>query len=273
MLTWRSIANRIWHHHFGRGICDTPNDLGQMGGKPTHPELLDWMAAELVGDLKSEISNLKSLKRLHRLIVTSATYRQSSQTNEFNAAIDADNRFLWRMNRTRLDAESVRDALITTTGTLDRRMGGESVKQFIQTNGIHVTPNIDYTNFDPDRPENGRRSVYRFIFRTLPDPLMETLDVADSSQLTAVRNSSVTALQALAMLNNPFVVRQSEHLAARASASSGDLSHQVSAAIRLVWQREPTERERTALIDYARQHGLANACRVLLNSNEFLFVD
>lgn len=280
VLTWRSVANRIWHHHFGRGICDTPNDLGQMGGKPTHPELLDWLAMELVGDLKSEISNLKSqisplssLKRLHRLIVTSATYRQSSQHNEQNAAIDGENRFLWRMNRTRLDAESVRDALIATTGTLDRRMGGESVKQFIQTPGIHVTPNVDYANFDPDRPENGRRSVYRFIFRTLPDPLMETLDFADSSQLTAVRNSSVTALQALSMLNNPFVVRQSEHLAARASQASGDLDRQISAAVRLALQRASTDRERTVLTDYARQHGLSNACRVLLNSNEFLFVD
>ncbi len=273
VLTWRSIANRIWHHHYGRGICDTPNDLGQMGGKPTHPELLDWLSMELVGDLKSGISNLVSLKRLHRLIVTSATYRQSSQSNEHNAAIDGENRFLWRMNRTRLDAESVRDALIATTGTLDRRMGGESVKQFIQTPGIHVTPNVDYANFDPDRPENRRRSVYRFIFRTLPDPLMETLDVADSSQLTAVRNSSVTALQALSMLNNPFVVRQSEHLAARAFQASGDLDHQISAAVRLVLQRAPTDRERTVLTDYARQHGLPNACRVLLNSNEFLFVD
>ena len=280
VLTWRSIANRIWHHHFGRGLCDTPNDLGQMGAKPTHPELLDWLAMELVGDLKSEISNLKSqisnpasLKRLHRLIVTSATYQQSSQTNERNAAIDGDNRFLWRMNRTRLDAESVRDALIVTTGKLDRRMGGESVKQFIQTAGIHVTPNVDYANFDPDSPENGRRSVYRFIFRTLPDPLMETLDFADSSQLTAVRNSSVTALQALSMLNNPFVVRQSEHLAARASQASGDLDRQLSAAIRLTLQRDPTDHERTVLTNYARQHGLPNACRVLLNSNEFLFVD
>lgn len=273
VLTWRSIANRIWHYHFGRGLCDTPNDLGQMGSKPTHPELLDWLALELVGDLKSETSNLKSLKRLHRLIVTSATYRQSSQTNERNVAIDGDNRFVWRMNRTRLDAESVRDALIATTGKLDRRMGGESVKQFIQTAGIHVTPNVDYANFDPDRPENGRRSVYRFIFRTLPDPLMETLDFADSSQLTAVRNSSVTALQALSMLNNPFVVRQSEHLAAQASQSSGDLEHQITAAVRLVLQRDPTDRQRVVLADYARQYGLPNACRVLLNSNEFLFVD
>ncbi len=286
VLTWRSIANRIWHHHFGRGLCDTPNDLGQMGSKPSHPELLDWLAAEFVvpplggqsstpvGQQEDRLkAELQTLKRLHRLIVTSATYRQSSQANEHNAAIDGDNRFLWRMNRTRLDAESVRDALIATTGKLDRRMGGESVKQFIQTAGIHVTPNVDYANFDPDRPENGRRSVYRFIFRTLPDPLMESLDVADSSQLTAVRNSSVTALQALSMLNNPFVVRQSEHLAARASQTSGDLERQLSAAIRLVLQREPNDREQTVLTNYARQHGLPNACRVLLNCNEFLFVD
>ena len=294
VLTWRSIANRIWHHHFGRGLCETPNDLGQMGAKPTHPELLDWLASELAsggrqppgepdstpatspGTPEQSTGGLTPparLKRLHRLIVTSATYRQSSQTNEHNAAIDGDNRFLWRMNRTRLDAESVRDALISATGKLDRRMGGESVKQFIQTAGIHVTPNVDYANFDPDRPENGRRSVYRFIFRTLPDPLMETLDFADSSQLTAVRNSSVTALQSLSMLNNPFVVRQSEHLAARASQDSGDLDRQLTAAIRLVLQREPNERERAVLTNYARQHGLPNTCRVLLNSNEFLFVD
>ncbi|MFM9961975.1 MAG: DUF1549 and DUF1553 domain-containing protein [Planctomycetaceae bacterium] len=295
VLTWRSIANRIWHHHFGRGLCDTPNDLGQMGSVPTHPELLDWLATELRGREgegergrttetvhKSDLSSLPlcpspslplSVKQLHRLIVTSATYQQSSQTNERNVAIDGDNRFLWRMNRTRLDAESLRDALIATTGTLDRRMGGESVKQFIQTPGIHVTPNVDYANFDPDRPENGRRSVYRFIFRTLPDPLMESLDFADSSQLTAVRNSSVTALQALSLLNNPLVVRQSEHLATRAAQSSGDLDRQVSAAVRLVLQREATDRERTVLTDYARQHGLPNACRVLLNGNEFLFVD
>ena len=273
VLTWRSIANRIWHHHFGRGLCDTPNDLGQMGSKPTHPELLDWLAMEVIGGASSEISNLKSLKRLHRLIVTSATYRQSSQVNERNVAIDQDNRFLWRMNRTRLDAESLRDALIATTGTLNRQMGGESAKQFIQTPGIHVTPNVDYATFEPDRPENGRRSVYRFIFRTLPDPLMETLDVADSSQLTAVRNSSVTALQALALLNNPFVVRQSEHLASRAAQTSGDAEHQIIAAFRLALQRDPTNRERVVLNDYSRQHGLNNACRMLLNSSEFLFVD
>ena len=152
-------------------------------------------------------------------------------------------------------------------------MGGPSVKQFIQTPGIHVTPNVDYANFDPDRPENFRRSAYRFIFRTLPDPLMDSLDCADSSQLTPVRNASLTALQALSMLNNKFTVRQSEHLATRAASVSGDLSQQIEAAFRFALLRKPTDRERAALTEYARQHGLANACRVLLNSNEFLFVD
>ena len=268
VLTWRSIANRIWHHHFGRGLCDTPNDFGQMGAKPTHPKLLDWLACEL-----RDQGQRSSFKHLHRLIVTSATYRQSSAHNEQSAAIDGDNRFLWRMNRTRLDAESIRDTVVSMTGMLDRTMGGPSVKQFIQTPGIHVTPNVDYANFDPDRPENFRRSVYRFIFRTLPDPLMDSLDCADSSQLTPVRNASLTALQALSMLNNKFTVRQSEHLATRAASVSGDLSQQIEAAFRFALLRKPTDRERAALTEYARQHGLANACRVLLNSNEFLFVD
>lgn len=268
VLTWRSIANRIWHHHFGRGLCDTPNDFGQMGAKPTHPELLDWLACEL-----RDQGQRSSLKHLHRLIVTSATYRQSSAHNEQSAAIDGDNRYLWRMNRTRLDAESIRDTVVSMTGMLDRTMGGPSVKQFIQTPGIHVTPNVDYANFDPDRPENFRRSVYRFIFRTLPDPLMDSLDCADSSQLTPVRNASLTALQALSMLNNKFTVRQSEHLATRVASVSGDLSQQIEVAFRFALLRKPTDRERAALTEYARQHGLANACRVLLNSNEFLFVD
>lgn len=268
VLTWRSVANRIWHHHFGRGLCDTPNDLGQMGAKPTHPELLDWLACEL-----RDQDSRSSIKRIHRLIVKSATYRQSSAHNEKSATIDGDNHFLWRMNRTRLDAESIRDTVVSMTGMLDRTMGGPSVKQFIQTPGIHVTPNVDYVNFDPDRPENFRRSVYRFIFRTLPDPLMDSLDCADSSQLTPVRNTSLTALQALSMLNNKFTVRQSEHLATRAASVSSELSQQVESAFRIALLRKPTDRERTALSEYARQHGLANACRVLLNSNEFLFVD
>ncbi len=266
VLTWRSIVNRVWHYHFGKGLVDTPNDFGRMGSQPTHPELLDWLAVTFQ-------EQNGSLKWLHRLIVTSAVYRQSSQYNPRFAAIDGDNRYLWRMNRTRLDAEEIRDAVLVAAGKLDRTMGGPSVQQFNMKPGVHVTPVVDYAGFDVDRPENYRRSVYRFIFRTLPDPLMEALDCPDSSQLTPARTVSVTPLQALAMLNDKFMVRMSEHLATRASHASADSANQVRAVYRFALGREPTTRESALLSDYARKHGLANACRVILNSNEFMFVN
>ena len=265
-LTWRSIVNRVWHYHFGKGIVDTPNDIGRMGSKPTHPEMLDWLAVSLQ-------QHGGSLKWLHRLIVTSAVYRQSSRHDPRFAEIDGDNRYLWRMNRTRLDAEEVRDAVLLAAGKLDRKMGGPSVKQFNMSPGIHVTPVVDYANFDVDRPENLRRSVYRFVFRTLPDPLMEALDCPDSSQLTPARTVSVSPLQALAMLNNKFMVRMSDHLAARATRENSEPSSQVTAAYRFALGRGPTVKERSLLSEYARKHGLANTCRVILNSNEFMFVN
>jgi mono/diheme cytochrome c family protein len=266
VLIWRSIVNRAWHYHFGRGLVNTPNDFGQMGAPPTHAELLDWLAATFR-------ENGGSLKRLHRLIVTSAAYRQSSRHDPRSAALDADNRYLWRMNRTRLDAESVRDTVLLLAGKLDRAMGGPSVKQFVQKPGVHVTPVVDYLHFDVDRRENYRRGVYRFIFRTLPDPFMEALDCPDSSQLTPARTASVSALQALAMLNNKFMVRMSEHLAARAARVAQDLPGQVRAVYGLVLGRRPTRRESDLVTRYAARHGLANACRMLVNSNEFMFVD
>ena len=269
-LTWRSIVNRIWHYHFGRGIVDTPNDFGRMGAAPTHPELLDWLALTF-------LESGGSLKHLHKLIVTSATYRQSSAIPRLSAPdpqlTDADNRYLWRMNRGRLDAESVRDAVLQITGRLDFKMGGPSVKQFALSPGVHVTPVVDYAKFDIDSPESGRRSVYRFIFRTLPDPFMDTLDCADSSQLTAARNVSVTALQALAMWNNHFIVRQSEHFAERVSRIGLDLPAQIDAIYQLALGRSPTNDEAKELAAYAGKHGLANLCRLILNSNEFMFVN
>jgi mono/diheme cytochrome c family protein len=266
VLAWRSIVNRVWHYHFGRGIVETPNDFGRMGGEPTHPELLDWLATTF-----QESGGL--LKPLHRLIVTSAVYRQSSRSDPKFAAIDGDDKFLWRMPRARLDAESIRDTVLSISGKLDLTMGGPSVKQFIQSPGIHVTPVVDYRAFDVDRPENYRRSVYRFIFRTLPDPFMETLDCADASQLTPVRSASVTALQALAMLNNRFIVRQSEHIAARLEGLAPDGPGRVAAAYELILGRPATAQEAELVGRYAAEHGLANAVRMLLNSNEFMFVN
>jgi Protein of unknown function (DUF1549)/Protein of unknown function (DUF1553) len=257
-LVWRSIVNRVWQQHFGRGIVDTPNDFGKMGGKPSHPELLDYMAVWFRDEAKG------SLKKLHKLIVTSSTYRQQSAHNAKAATTDEDNRLLWRMPRTKLDAEQVRDAILLASGRLDTRRGGPSDQQFAMKPGIHVTPTVDYGAFDWDRPQGHRRSVYRFVFRTLPDPLVDCLDGADASQQTPKRNESVTAPQSLAMLNNDFILS-----CAKAMAKVAD----VEEACHRLWGRPPTEIERKELNAYAAKHGLANACRMLMNSNEFLFVD
>jgi hypothetical protein len=259
VLTWRSIANRVWHHHFGRGIADSPNDLGRMGAAATHPELLDWLAVWFR-------DGGGSLKQLHRLIVTSAVYRQSSANRPDFAKADASNLYLWRMNRLRLDAEQVRDSILEASGKINLTMGGPSVKQFhYEDPNPGVTPKVDYGRYDVDHPDNFRRSIYRWIYRTLPDPFMETLDCPDASQLTGARNVSVTPLQAMAVMNDRFVVRQSEHLAARVGGVEG--------AYRAILQRRPSDAELRAVGDYAAKHGLANACRVLLNSNEFMFLD
>ncbi len=267
VLTWRSIVNRVWHYHFGRGLVDTPNDFGEMGSRPTHPELLGWLASTF-------IESGGSIKGLHKLILTSAVYQQSSGNNVRFAKLDSGNLFLWRMNRTRLDAECLRDAILQITGKLDLTMGGPSVMQFyLEDPTPDRTPTVDYGRFDVDAPVNFRRSIYRYIYRTLPDPFMDTLDCADPSQMTAVRNISVTALQALAMLNDRFVIRQSEHLAARVARGSGNVEIQIRTAYNLTLGRDPNRSELKALKSYAIEHGMANTCRIILNSNEFIFVN
>ncbi|MBO0697427.1 MAG: PSD1 domain-containing protein [Zavarzinella sp.] len=265
-LVWRSIANRVWHYHFGRGIVNTPNDFGRMGAAPTHPELLDWLAAWFR-------DSGGSLKALHRLIVTSETYRQSSAHNADYARVDAENACLWRMNRTRLDAESVRDAILSASGLLDPAMGGPSARHFTLAPGVHITPVVEYQKFDVDSPAARRRSVYRFIFRTLPDPFYEALDCPDASQFTPVRAASVTALQALALLNDKFTVRYAEHFAARIEREAQGPEDRIRRAYELALGRPATDAEANRLAAYAKKHGLANACRVLFNCNEFLFVE
>jgi hypothetical protein len=151
-------------------------------------------------------------------------------------------------------------------------MGGPSVQQFIMSKGIAQTPDLNYTDFNPDDPANFRRSIYRFLYRTLPDPFMESMDCPDLSQLTPVRATSVTALQALAMLNDRFIVRQSEHLAARVAAA-GDVPGQIKQLYQLALNRQPTAEESSALTQYAKKHGMANVCRIVINSNEFMFVN
>ncbi|MEN9676944.1 MAG: hypothetical protein RIS76_2840 [Verrucomicrobiota bacterium] len=280
-LTWRSIVNRVWHHHFGRGLVDTPNDFGRMGSAPSHPELLDWLAVWFRDDAQG------SLKQLHRLLVTSATYRRASQWSvvggpsplrtdtaaPLNTSPDPDNRLLGRMNRLRMDAECVHDAILQASGGLDLRMGGPSDRQFDLQPGIHVTPRVDYLKFDANSAAGRRRSVYRFLFRTLPDPFMEALDCPAGDQLTAVRNNSVTVQQALALWNNAFVARQAEHLAERLQAESVAPEQQIQRAFELTLGRPATAREVLEFGEYSARHGLANACRLLLNSNEFVFVN
>jgi hypothetical protein len=265
-LTWRSIVNRVWHYHFGRGLVATPNDFGRMGAVPSHPELLDWLAATF-------LESGGSIHALDRLIVTSAVYRQSSQNNPQQAAQDGDNVWLWRQNRRRLDAESIHDAILALSGRLDQTMGGPSVQQFHMSAGVHVTPVVDYAPYDWESPGSGRRSVYRFLFRTLPDPFFDTLDSADSSQLTAVRNESTTPLQALALLNNPFVICQCRHTAGRLELLAAGVDGRVRSLIELAYGRPATPEEVNVLAVYARRHGLENLCRLVVNSNEFLFVN
>ena len=263
-LTWRSIVNRVWHLHFGRGLVATPNDFGHMGAVPSHPELLDWLAVWFRDEAHG------SLKALHRLIVTSATYRQSTARN---GDADVDNIFLAHMNRTRLDAESIRDTVLAISGQLDLRAGGPSDRQFDLQPGIHVTPRVDYAKFDVNSAAGRRRSVYRFLFRTLPDPFMDALDCPAGDQLAPARNASVTVQQALALWNSAFLTRHAELFAERVKTSAPDLDAQIKTACALALGRAPTPAEQTEFTAYAQQHGLANLCRVILNSNEFVFLN
>jgi hypothetical protein len=276
-LTWRSIANRLWQHHMGRGIVDSPNDFGRMGQLPSHPELLDWLACEIRDGRAGEATSVRSLKQLHRQILTSATYRQSSDIEENSAAsapqsVDSTNSLYWRANRRKIDAESLRDSMLWVAGKLDDRMGGPAFQDFVIEKPEH-SPHYEYQLHDAEDPRSHRRSVYRFLVRSQTQPFMTTLDCADPSMIVDKRNETVTALQALALLNNKLVLSMSRHTALRIAAASPDEATQIDSVFRLALGRFPSAEERNSLIEYARQHGLSQACRVILNLNEFAFVD
>jgi hypothetical protein len=235
-----------------------------MGGRPSHLELLDWLANHFQ-------QSGESFKQLHRLILCTATYRQSSASDPAKEILDQDNRWLGRMNRKRLDAESIRDAMLSAAGALDLAMGGPSVEQFAFKDDH--SPVYDYARYDLDSPGADRRSIYRFIVRSVTDPFMDSLDCPDPSVLTDRRTVTTTALQALAMLNNPFVLKQATRLAARVRTSAPTLEPQIDAACWLIWNRVATKRELTQLSDYAGKHGLEALCRVLFNTSEFMFLD
>jgi mono/diheme cytochrome c family protein len=264
-LTWRSIVNRVWLYHFGRGLVDTPNDFGKMGQLPTHPELLDWLAADFR-------DSGQSLKKLHRLIVTSAVYRQAAVSNPEYAKRDAANAYYWRGNRRKLEAEAVRDSILLAAGKLKLTMGGPSFMDFKIEKPEH-SPHYEYHLHDADDPKSHRRSVYRFIVRSKPQPWLAALDCADPSQQVDKRNQTITPQQALAMLNNQLVVVMAKHFAERVERRGNDTRSRLIAAYRIALGRSPTAEELGAMTGYAEKNGLANACRVLLNLNEFVFVD
>ena len=249
-----------------RGWLRRPNDFGRMGQQPTHPDLLDWLADEL--------RRTQSVKHLHRLIVNSATYRQQSSRPEALAAeaIDSGNQFLWRMNRRRLSAEEVRDSILAVSGRLNLEMGGPGFYLFELEKTAH-SPHYEYHKYDPADEKSHRRSIYRFIVRSQPDPFMTTLDCADSSQSTPKRTETLTSLQALSMMNNRFNLTMAGYFTERLQNESDSPSEQVQLGFRLVTGREPTPQEVDSLMDYTQEHGLNNLCRILFNLNEFVFVD
>ena len=267
-LTWRSIVNRVWQYHFGRGLVETPNDFGRMGGKPSHPELLDALAVWFRDEAHG------SFKALHKLIVMSETYRQSSSMEHGarSLELDASNTLLWHQNRRKLDAESIRDSILAVSGKLDLTMGGPSFQDFVVTHPEH-SPHYEYALADPDDPKTWRRSIYRFIVRSQQQPFMTVMDCADPSMRVDKRNESLSPLQALALMNNGLTVTMAKHFAERVAKEQSDLASQVQRAFELAVARTPTNDELAALLDYARREGLENTCRVILNLNEFSFID
>ncbi len=262
-LTARVMVNRVWHWHFGRGIVGTPNDFGRQGEEPTHPELLDWLASEFV-------SQGWSLKKLHRMILLSETYQRSTEAHEGNTKVDANNRYLWRMNRQRLDAETLRDSVLAVSGDLNLKMGGRPVIPKLSKEEYTVMWARNQWPEAMDEREHTRRSVYLYVKRTFPMPMFTTFDTPDSSMSCSRRDNTTVAPQALTLMNGDFMVGQAKRLAAMArDAHPGDTKKQLDMAWQQVLGRLPrtAEREKTTALS------LDQICLALLNTNEFLYLD
>jgi len=278
-LVRRVIVNRLWQWHFGTGLVDTPSDFGYGGGRPSHPKLLDWLAEELA-------NRNWSLKAMHRLIVTSETYKQVSEVrlqppsngetlNDFGdkrvgSEIDADNRLLWRQNARRIDAEAIRDSVLMVSGKLNSKRGGPGFEDFKYQDAYAPI----YTYVTADDPTLWRRSIYRYIVRTTPDRFLTTLDCPDPANLTAKRLTTTTPLQSLALYNNDFMLRQAGYLAERLEKEAGnDPEAQIRRAFELAFGRQPLPPEAHLAKDLVEKQGLFTFCRSLLNANEFVYVD
>ena len=270
-LTARVMVNRIWQWHFGRGIVATPNDFGRQGDLPTHPELLDWLATEFV-------ARGWSIKAMHRLVMLSNTYRMSPTYDAANAKVDAENRYLWRVNRVRLDAEELRDATLVCAGTLNGKMGGAPVIPPLAPDEVSALGDVTQWPATLDPAESLRRSVYMYAKRTFRLPMLETFDVPDSSLSCSRRDVTNVAPQALALLNNEFVAARAREFAARLRKIGGDdPAAWVDAGWRIALARPPSPAERVkalAMLDEPdRDRALTDFCLMLFNVNEFIYVD
>jgi mono/diheme cytochrome c family protein len=261
-LTARVLVNRLWHYTFGNGIVDTPSDFGANGSRPAHPELLNWLADEFV-------KGGWSIKRIQRLILMSATFRQSSAPRADAAAVDADGRYLWRYTPRRLEAEAIRDSMLAVSGALDLKMGGPGfyLMDVVTENVMHYFPKEKYT------PAEYRRMVYLFRIRAAQDGVFGSFDCPDGGSVMAKRSRSNTPLQALNLFNSSFITQQSDLLAKRLRTEAGEAPDaQAALAFRLFYARPPDAYEQRNSAEMIRAHGLQSFARALYNTSEFLFV-
>jgi Protein of unknown function (DUF1553) len=265
-LTARVIVNRVWHHHFGRGLVATLDNFGKMGEKPSHPELLDWLASDLM-------DHGWSLKYLHRLIMTSSVYQRASQfENAANQSKDSDDTYLWRFRMQRLDAESVRDTILAASGALNVEMYGPPVFPKLQPEVLHAMNKGIWEESD-DGPKVWRRSVYVYRKRGLPFPMFEAFDLPDQNITCGRRNVSTVPTQALTLLNDDFVLRQAQLFANRVAESApNDAAAQIRTAYEIALGRLPSDQEQSLARDFLEKHKLVDFTHVLMNLNEFLYI-
>lgn len=261
-LALRVLVNRLWHYHFGTGIVDTPNDFGYMGGRPTHPELLDYLAIRLR-------ENDWKLKDMHRLIMTSQVYQQASIWREKAAKVDGDSRLLWRFPPRRLSAEEIRDTILSVSGKIDITMGGPGFRlfHFMQDNVCTYEP------LDEHGPETYRRAVYHQNARASVVDLMTEFDQPDCTFSAPERSETTTPLQALTLMNHDFTMDMAEALAARIGAGADDPAGQVMEAYRILYQRAPEPEEVEKVKAAIEDLGLVPVSRAFLNSSELIFLD
>jgi hypothetical protein len=268
-LTARVAANRIWQYHFGRGIVATPNDFGRMGTRPSHPELLDYLANRFV-------ENGWRWKPLHREILLSSTYRQSGVSPVASAATEKDpeNKLLWHFARRRLEAEEIRDAMLAVSGVLNDRQGGPSVIVPVDKELTNLLYKPSQWAVTPDEKEHNRRSIYLIAKRNLRLPFMEVFDSPDLQISCARREQSTHAPQALELLNGDLSNRLAASFAERLEKEAGPLkSRQVDHAYRVATGRPPNAKERQIALAFLKEQPLREFALAVLNLNKFLYVE